>query len=245
MFHSKLQKSFWIIYFLLLTLFSIYIPSSIAEESETRSVLILHSYNKGFPWTDNINLGIEDSFSNFSDPIEITIEYMDSKANLYNSTYKAKLLDFYQYKYGSKKFDLIISSDDNAIDFLREYGDQLFPDTPIVFCGVNNLEIPELVDRNLVTGLLEIEADKETLDLMISLHPNTNEVVIVTDNTPSAIYRLEHLKNIVAGYQGVKFTYLDSNYTLNEIEAEVAQLPQDSLILLRLFIGTVQELTIL
>ena len=231
----KFQKSFWIILILFLTLFSICIPSSFAQESETKHVLILHAYHKGFPWTDNINLGIEDSFSNFSDSIELTIEYMDSKANLYNSTYKEKLFDLYQYKYRSKKFDLIISTDDNAIDFLREYGDQLFSDTPIVFCGVNNLEVPELIDRNLITGLLEIEADKETLDLMLSLHPSTNEIAIITDNTPSGIYRLEHLKDIVADYQGIKFTYLNSNYTLNEIEAEVAQLPQDSIILFTTF----------
>ncbi len=229
--HSKFQKSFLIFFILFLTLFTISIPSSIAEESEKKNVLILHAYHKGFPWTDNINLGIEDSFSNFSDSIELTIEYMDSKANIYNSTYKEQLLELYQYKYGNKKFDLIISSDDNAIDFLREYGDQLFPDTPIVFCGVNNLEIPELVDRNLVTGLLEITADKETLDLMLSLHPSTNEVVIISDNTPSGIYRLEQLINITAYYQEIKFVYLNSNYTLNEIEAEVAQLSQDSIIL--------------
>ncbi len=118
---------------------------------------------------------------------------------------------------------------------MREYGDQIFPDTPIVFCGVNNLEIPELVDRNLVTGLLEIEADKETLDLILALHPSTNEIVIITDNTPSGIYRLEHLKNIVGDYQEINFTYLDSNYTLNEIETELAQFPQDSIILFTTF----------
>ncbi len=64
-FYSKLQKSYLIFFIFFLTLFTIGIPSSIAEESEKKNVLILHAYHKGFPWTDNINLGIEDSFSNF------------------------------------------------------------------------------------------------------------------------------------------------------------------------------------
>lgn len=48
--------------------------------NETSKVLILHSYHKGFRWTDSVMQGIDSVFSAQDNvPIEIIIEYMDTK----------------------------------------------------------------------------------------------------------------------------------------------------------------------
>jgi len=94
----------------------------------------------------------------------------------------------YKYKYGNQTFDLIISSDDNAFNFLREYREDLFPGTPIVFCGVNNLEAPNLIDRDVFTGIIELHSLRETIDLALRLHPGTRQIIFVVDNTPTGVY---------------------------------------------------------
>lgn len=107
---------------------------------------------------------------------------MDSKTVKYDDEYIKKLYELYEYKYKDRKFDVIISSDDNALNFLREYHQDLFPDALIVFCGVNNLQVPELVDRKRVAGILELTAEHETLDLALKLHPGTKNIVIICGN---------------------------------------------------------------
>jgi fibronectin type 3 domain-containing protein len=106
-------------------------PLAYAQEEPVRHVLVLNSYNNGFVQTDNIVKGIESVLKPEENDIELRIEYMDSKAIKYDGQYKEKLYDLYKYKYGNQTFDLIISSDDNAFNFLREYHEDLFPDTPI------------------------------------------------------------------------------------------------------------------
>jgi len=127
------------------------------QDEGTKHLLVLHSYHKGYSWTDNIQKGIE-SVLEPENNTHLTIEYMDAKAIEFNREYKEKLFDLYKYKYRNKGFDLIISSDNNAFNFLREYYEVLFPDTPIVFCGVNNTKAPEIIDPNLFTGLVEVGA---------------------------------------------------------------------------------------
>jgi len=43
----------------------------------------------------------------------------------------------YKTKYKNINFDLILSSDNNALDFLKKYRDTIFGDVPVSFSGVN------------------------------------------------------------------------------------------------------------
>ena len=87
--------------------------------------------------------------------------------------------EIYARKFASHHFDAIVATDNNAFDFLREYRDRLFPNTPVVFCGVNYFKDEDLAGHRLFTGVSE-EADvKDTLDLALRLHPETRHFYIV------------------------------------------------------------------
>ena len=60
---------------------------------------------------------------------------MDTRVRYDDKKYLQQQLDIIRYKYGKKKFDVITCSDDNAYNFLRQYGDEIFPGVPIVFSG--------------------------------------------------------------------------------------------------------------
>ena len=106
------------------------------NQQEKQRILVLNSYSHGYKWTDNIVRAIRDEFKDNPNVI-IHIEYMDTKM-VGNQDHLQQLSQLYQSKYADHTIDVIISSDDDALEFLREYRDQLFPGTPVVFCGVNN-----------------------------------------------------------------------------------------------------------
>lgn len=200
-----------------------------AKGVRTVKILVLNSYHKGLPWTDNFVSGIESVLVREKIGADLVIEYMDSKAVKYDKTYKTMLYKLYSHKYGYKKFDVIISSDDNAFNFLRGYHKVIFSDTPVVFGGVNNLEAPTIISRDHFTGILEIASQKETLNLALKLHPETKQVVIVTDTTPSGNYSWRQFEPLFIRYPDLTFTRIDDLSSISEIEDRMKKLSDDTL----------------
>jgi signal transduction histidine kinase/ABC-type uncharacterized transport system substrate-binding protein len=204
---------------------------SCAQEDPAKRVLVLNSYHKGFPQTDAIVNGVESVLKPEENDTELRIEYMDSKSIKYDTQYKEKLYELYKYKYCNQTFDLIISSDDNAFNFLREYHQDLFPGTPVVFCGVNNLKAPTLIDPEEFTGIIELQSIKETIDIGLKLHPETKQVVFVVDNTPTGEYLWGQIQENFKYYEDVRMTRLDESLSLEQIEDEVSKLSDDTIVL--------------
>lgn len=199
-----------------------------AEDIQKAHVLVLNSYEKGFPWTDNIVKGIESVLKMEQTDVDLKVEYMDSKAVKYDFAYKKKLFDLYAHKYKDLKFDVIITTDDNAFNFIREYHEDIFSGTNVVFCGVNNIKAPDLVDRKLFTGILEITAEKETIDLIRSLHPGTKRLVMIVGTTPSGNYRWKQLEQVFGYFPEIEFIRLDDHYYISEIEDKMKNLTDDT-----------------
>jgi len=66
-----------------------------------------------------------------------------------------------------------------ALDFLLRHGEATFPGTPIVFCGIDRTQ---LGDRTLPVHVRDILMNREfapTLELALSLHPQTQRVADV------------------------------------------------------------------
>jgi hypothetical protein len=100
----------------------------IAQNSSDKShkVLVLHSYHQGYYWTDEINKGIFETFSDNKNT-EVFVEYMDVIRN--KSIQHFQLLDvLYEMRYTQNeiKFDVIIVSDDEAFNYLLERREELF-----------------------------------------------------------------------------------------------------------------------
>ncbi len=207
-------------------------------------ILVLHAYHAGYKWTDDIMRGIEDSLMlrypgslndadagrDFDGDIELHVEYMDTK-RIYNPSYLATLVELYRRKYQDLPLDLIISSDDNAFNFLLEHRDSLWPQVPVVFCGVNYFKSSRLEGRSGFTGVNETLDVRATLDLMLELHPQTEQIVIVNDMTTTGRSIHPYVMDVIPDYQDrVAFTYLDDE-SMDKVLETVATLSSDSLIL--------------
>lgn len=198
-------------------------------------VLILNSYHPGFIWSDNEVAGAVARLKEVHPEITIYIEYLDAKRepgpeNV--ARVKAFLLD----KYRSKKVDLVIALDDPATNLLLDVRHDMFPGRPMVFAGVNNLDPKMLSGHPDVTGVAEVTNIRETLDAAIALHPGTREVLVVCDETVTGTALSNEVKRIEPAFAGrVRFRFPPPS-TFDEIKAEIASLPRDSLALLLSFI---------
>ena len=121
----------------------------------SKNVLILNSYHPSFSWTKIQVDSIVNTLLASKEDIDIYIEYMDTKRNNPTLMYKYKFLTLLKYKYLNKKIDLVISTDDNAINFLKMFRNELFSNSKIVFSGVNNLNILDNYKKDDITGVFE------------------------------------------------------------------------------------------
>jgi PAS domain S-box-containing protein len=199
-----------------------------------KSVLVLHSYYKGYRWTDDEGRGIDSVLLPELGASNLYIEYMDTK-RFYGHDSLVQFPDVYARKFASHRFDVIVATDNNAFDFLREYRDSLFPNTPVVFCGVNHFKEEDLVGHRLFTGVSE-EADvKDTLDLAFRLHPGARHLYVVNDMTETGQTVHDELLRLMPSFAGhVDFTFLE-DYTMPDILGRLKTLPSNSLVFYSFF----------
>ena len=209
-------------------------PPLVAQGLTKKSVLVLNSYHKDYKWSDNIVEGITSVLAPNSQNVDMQVEYMDTH-RISGNNYIQQLFEIYKYKFQNKKFDVIIASDDPAFSFLLQYHDQLFPNTPVVFCGVNYFDDSMLAGRDLFTGVVEGQDIKSTLDIALKLHPNTKNIYVINDNTMTGASIEKTLQETIPQFQDrVNFISLEE-YSMDEIKEKVANLPPDSIVLFLIF----------
>jgi PAS domain S-box-containing protein len=199
-----------------------------------KDILLLHSYHKGYEWSDNISKAVKDNFKN-SD-VEITTEYMDTK-RIYNDTYLLDLAKFYKSRYINRNFDLIIAVDDNALNFLENHADTIFPNIPIIFCGINNFSqkrFDTFKIKHRTTGVVEKVDIKKNIDLILKLHPNISKLMVLNDTTTTGQNMKEEFFKIYDEYKHkVEIEYIDK-FEIEQLKYKVQSLDKDAVILFML-----------
>jgi len=198
-----------------------------------KQVLILNSYHQGNKWTDDETEGIISVLGVSRPGFRIEIEYMDSK-KIVGDRYFKQLFDIYSAKYKNIHFDVAIATDDNAFFFLRKYRDRLFPGTPVVFCGVNFFKPSYLRGVKGFTGVNEDADLKSAIDTALALHPETMEMVLITDATETGQRISERFRELIPQYRGVTFRLVD-NLEMKKVQDIVKSLKPGALVFFTFF----------
>ncbi|MDG4597165.1 MAG: PAS domain S-box protein [Candidatus Contendobacter sp.] len=207
--------------------------------SARREVLILASYHAGFMWDDGIKRAVTDVLKPAEDPLELHFEYMDTK-RINDATYARMLHDLYRYKYRDTQFAVIIASDNFAFDFLREYRDELFPDVPVVFCGVNFFRDEMLAGQHSFTGAAETFDAVATLDIIVKAHPTMKTLFVLNDPDLTGQAWADDIRRQIAGrYPRLRIDYAEPMTEAQAIE-RVRALPTDTVVLLGVFLRDAQ-----
>lgn len=220
--------------FLLLSLlfFLAIFPKTLVKADETnKNVLIINSYSTGFYWTDGECEGIFNTL-NSENNITKYVEYMDWKR--YNSDDNLnKLYEYYKYKYSGKKIDLIIATDDAALNFAIKYRKELFSDAPLLFGGVIKDSADMILkDVSNVAGIYEATDPEGTITAALKMKPETKKIYVIHDNTETGIGYYNLVKKTVLSLDKNLSLYDLGNYTIDEICNKTSTLENDSIVLL-------------
>ena len=203
--------------------------ATLARAQEQQRALILQSYHIGFIWSDNVAEGIKSVLGKEKN-VEIFFEYMDTKRHM-GKPYLEKLLQLYKDKYGALSLDVIICSDDNALNFLLRNREDLFPGVPIVFCGINNFTDSLIAGYTNITGVVENPDILGTLQIALRLHPGTRQVAVVHDQSKSALANIARLRKIAPDFkEQVEFKYL-TDMTISELREALRDLSAETVVL--------------
>ena len=145
--------------------------AEVADPDKHR-ILVLNSYNVGYSWTDNEVQAIQDYFAD--DPnVILQMEFMDTK--LTNAPeHFANLRQLYAHKYHDAVFDVIIVTDDDALDFIRLHGAELFPRGASGLCWDQQLWERAVAGMQAVTGVNEQADFIANLELILRLQPEVD-----------------------------------------------------------------------
>ncbi len=194
-----------------------------------KRILVLHSYHQGLEWTDNITDGIKSVYDPVFKKYEIHYEYLDTKRNS-GKEYSKELAAYSLTKNRNIKYDVIIVSDNTALNFIRKYRRTIYPDIPVVFCGINNFKDDLIDGMKNVTGVVESTDHKSTIDVMQKIHPERNKIFVILDNTPTGKEIRAEFRGIEEYYKGkIEFEFY-RDFLLKEVESKVADLGNKNLI---------------
>ncbi|MGB4659506.1 MAG: EAL domain-containing protein, partial [Mobilitalea sp.] len=164
-----------------------------ADVSSRKNILIIHSYNQGFLWTDELHRGIIEKLP--SDQYNFYTEYLDAYRINPTDPYKIEIIK----EYSKKDISYIVVTDNPAFDLMLSLQEDYFPNIPILFAGVNG-GIPNGMNVANVTGILQ-NVDYEALLLWIAdALPNITDILICgadTDTTKGTYAQISSaLENI-------------------------------------------------
>lgn len=201
--------------------------------ASSKEVLLIHSYHKGYIWTDDISKTIEKNFKPLKD-VELTTIYMDTK-RIDTPEYITNLAKLYKQQFEDRKFDLIIISDNNAFDFMIKYYEYLFKDVPVVFCGINNFDkvlLHENDMKDIMTGVAEEVDVEKNIELISKLHPNLKNLLIINDKSATGNAVKRDLNPIIEKYQKKFNIEYTDNLEISNLKKKVSNLDKKNSVIL-------------
>ncbi len=203
--------------------------------SKGKIVLHISSYSSEMLWENSLVQGVKDSLG---DNNEITYYNMSLNLKRLSNTEA-------QYELMARSIhatfidmvpDIIIVSDNNALEFVVDHYSMLFNNTPVIYCGVNNY-VPEMIyglDHN-IRGLHEVTSAADTVDEMLKLFPDTDNIYILNDYTTTGIMARRETERELSAYHDKMNIIYNANDSLTDIMKEISSLGKNTLVLCSTF----------
>lgn len=207
---------------------------SAAADQDTKRVFVLNSFNRGYTWTDNTLRGVDDAFGTSGLRVDSYVTFMDLKRIHPTPQYFSQLKELIAVGYRGVRFDAVLACDNDALQFIRQYRDELFPGLPVVFSSINDFEEDMLDGRRDITGTAENTDYGGTIRLALTIRPGTKRIVVVTDSTTTGMAHRSAVEKIRPTFPpDLDFMYISlADMTLNELGDRLSRLGNDSVVLL-------------
>ncbi len=212
-----------------------------ADENYTsKSVLFLSSYSPSFETLSDQLTGIRSTLDRHG--IYYDVEYMYTKTNN-SEDYFSEFYNILKMRLATMHYDGLIVGDDQALRFVIRYQNELFPDIPIAFFGVNDVSIASVAcSMPHMTGSIEPTFLKDNIDFALSLYPRATRIVAIVDGTVTGEADQATFMQRRSQYPDLDFEVLNSSrLTRGELGEQVASYRDDTILLFMSAVTDVEE----
>lgn len=161
-----------------------------AEAGAARRVLVVHSYNPGYIWTDALAQGIHDALR--GGKITLETRYLDAKRDLEPESLAAKAQAILQH-IEQWRPQVVITADDAAQAYLAQPLLKGRPWPQVIFCGVNAPLSTYGFPAANVSGVREHWHFRESFALLKKLVPGATRAAMLSDGSETSAHVLADL----------------------------------------------------
>ncbi len=141
------------------------------------------------------------------------IEFMDTKKFPPNKERDKNYFDYLTKKYKNITFGIVITTDDNALNFVRRHKNSyLFKKAKVFFEGVNNLSLYNKFDKNSYAGVFEKKEPLLQLKFAKKIIPNLKTVYVLSDTSVSGNKTIKQYRNAFQNIKNIKFIYINESH---------------------------------
>jgi len=195
-----------------------------------KRVLVLYSYSEQSPVNVGIDRGFRDVLrSERTLNVESFAEYLES--DRFQGEHQLQILhEYLQKKYAALPIDVVVATSSASHAFLLKHRQTLFPNAPLVFLGGSRLYEAAATGPGS-TGIRTYREFRKRLDLVLRLHPETEQVFIISGSLDRNGRIERTARNELQGFESrVRITYL-TDLSVAQLVARVKQLPPRTVIL--------------
>jgi signal transduction histidine kinase len=197
--------------------------------SEPKRVLILNPFGSEFvPWSEYGKRFREELLRQTPEGVDLyDISLASARAR---EAEEGPFADYLQALFAKKKLDLVVAISSPSIRFVQKYRQQLFASVPAIFMGVEQ----QRVSRDELTKndtLVVIANDFIAIaDNILTVLPNTTNIVVVFGNSPNERYWVERVRRELKPREDrVTFTWFNE-LSFEQMLQRAAVLPPNSAI---------------
>lgn len=154
-------------------------PTAYAQPALEKRVLVLQSLHPGEEWTEDAQWGIARAFGEDPAAIAVFTEYLDAHRFPPRAGNEA-MAAFLRAKYGSERLDAVVCAGPEALEFVMERGESLFPGVQTAFCGAPPETARRAASMEGFTGVAEDMDLTGLLELAFELHPDARTALVVS-----------------------------------------------------------------
>ena len=205
------------------------ITTAYAQQT-TKRVLVFSNYDSYLPGVVALNRAIRSTVKDGS-PDRVEFFYEAQAQAIPINEFEQELVGYLRRKYAGEKFDLIITLGAPTLKFLARHETELFPDTPRLFFVFDEREETARHLMPDITGIWAKVDIAETLDIALALHPETQRVVVVSNDDDNNRFLREQARSELKKYESKVEIAYPTNLTIEELKDTLAALPKNTIVL--------------
>src|SRR4051812_42757563 len=214
-----------------------------AEGERARRVLMVHSFGSSAPPFTTHSTAFEAAIKRELGAAVDLDEMSLNMARYAQPDMEEAFAEFLSKRMSQWRPDLVVPIGSPAGKFVAKYRDRLFPQTPVVYTGMDRRTLPPDAFANNATFVGESFDLKGLVEDVLQLAPDTNQVVVILGATPLERYWKTEFEKAFEPFAGrVKLTWTN-DMSFDQMLNLVSKLPPRSFVLLGLLLRDASGVT--